>query len=427
MVTAGRASVSTRDELLALLIDQGHEVTYHADSVRGIPSKLLRHREDGRLVITVGQREADKISDKDRVHSLVHGLALAHMEGDVEALLIRVGSTDGQPDEGVLSGLAAMLAAYRGPIVVDLEIETGRGFEAARPEVPDFSQDLRPGKWAHDLKIWYEARPTGLAREIVDRFGDDSLRLYPQLSKVNPSDPRWALRLDGLGVGEVRSNSGWLRIGKKETTQTATQAWGAVTGKFDAITLDTASGADTATSILRQLIRKLGRNSVGIVDHRQPEHSLEAMVLRGMAHVCVDGKALEVPHAESARTLRVAWGSQVPTLWWVGGQARYLDALMRRGSTPYAVELKVQDGGGYGRYLREAITQAVLYRHFIRSTTALHQWTRTLGMEPTQCEAVVAFPKPKAMTPALARRLDGFRGLCSDFDVHYWEIENTGL
>jgi hypothetical protein len=151
------------------------------------------------------------------------------------------------------------------------------------------------------------------------------------------------------------------------------------------------------------------------------------MVLKGTAQVVVDGRRLELPHEAEGRVQRVAWGSQIPTLWWPGGTIRYLDALMRAGSRPYAVELKVQDGGGYGRYLREALTQAVLYRHFIRSTTALHAWTRTLDVEPTDCGAVVAFPKPTNLTAALTSRLAAFEHLCGDFDVNYWEIEGTGL
>ena len=64
------------------------------------------------------------------------------------------------------------------------------------------------------------------------------------------------------------------------------------------------------------------------------------------------------------------WGSQFPTKWGPGGKSRYLDALLRDGSTPWAIEMKVQGGAGVGQYYRHAVAQAVLYREFIRRADA---------------------------------------------------------
>lgn len=415
--------MSTQAELHTRLLSQGHKVDATADSVRGIPAILLRHIEGDRLVVTVG---GDK-KPKDRVNALVHGLALAATRPDIGILEMRMGASADGHDRGVLSALGSMLASYVGPVDIRITYEAGDAFQPVSPSPPDFAEDSRPAVWAGCLEGWYQARPTGLAKDVIDRFPDQSLRLYPQLSLLDFHDPEWSLRLDGLGVGGLKAASGWLRVGKGETAQVATQAWAQVAEGHSTIPLDAVSGPAVAAEKISQLVSLLGKDHCDVVKHRQPEHALESMVLRGNAVVVVDGEELELPHADSARVQRVAWGSQVPTLWWVGGTARYMDALMRRGSIPYAVELKVRDGGGYGRYLREALTQAVLYRQFIRTAAALHPWTRALGVEPTVCESVVAFPAPQTMAPSLATRLRAFEDLCSEFGVRYWEIQGTGL
>ena len=88
------------------------------------------------------------------------------------------------------------------------------------------------------------------------------------------------------------------------------------------------------------------------------------------------------------------WGSQFPTRWGFtdGNAARYLDAMLRDGNIPWAVEMKVQGGGGVGQYYRHAIGQAVLYRHFIRSAAPLDPWFAARGLRRTECQAAVVIP-----------------------------------
>jgi len=85
---------------------------------------------------------------------------------------------------------------------------------------------------------------------------------------------------------------------------------------------------------------------------------------------------------------------QFPTLWTRDGSARFLDVLMRHKDVPYAVELKVPSQGGGEKY-RHAISQAVLYREFIRRARQFHSWFKDNGMDAKKCEAVVAIPEVK--------------------------------
>jgi hypothetical protein len=69
-----------------------------------------------------------------------------------------------------------------------------------------------------------------------------------------------------------------------------------------------------------------------------------------------------------------------------------VDALMRLGHIPYVVELKEPLGSSPGQGYRHAVTQAVLYREFIRRAEKVHPWFIKNELDPSKCLAVVAFP-----------------------------------
>jgi hypothetical protein len=101
--------------------------------------------------------------------------------------------------------------------------------------------------------------------------------------------------------------------------------------------------------------------------------------------------------------------------------ARYLDALLADDAgRPWAVELKDQDaGGGHGKYLRHGIGQAVLYRHYIRSTEALDPWFQLYGLDRSECQAALAFPTAAASTKPVIEQL---RTLAALYDVEVIEF-----
>jgi len=84
---------------------------------------------------------------------------------------------------------------------------------------------------------------------------------------------------------------------------------------------------------------------------------------------------------------------QLPTLWAPQGRARFLDALMHSEKVPWAVEIKEPKGSSVGEDYRHAITQAVLYREFIRRAKELHSWFERQSLDASQCRAAIAFPK----------------------------------
>jgi hypothetical protein len=101
--------------------------------------------------------------------------------------------------------------------------------------------------------------------------------------------------------------------------------------------------------------------------------------------------------------------------------ARYLDALLADESgRPWAVELKDQDaGGGHGAYLRHGIGQAVLYRHYIRSASALDPWFELHALNRSECQAALAFPTAAAAASGTISRL---RDLAARFNVDVVEF-----
>ncbi len=68
---------------------------------------------------------------------------------------------------------------------------------------------------------------------------------------------------------------------------------------------------------------------------------------------------------------------------------------MRQKDVPWAVELKVPSPG-VGEQYRHAISQAILYREFVRRAFQIHPWFNENGMRASKCKAAVAFPKIKA-------------------------------
>jgi hypothetical protein len=79
---------------------------------------------------------------------------------------------------------------------------------------------------------------------------------------------------------------------------------------------------------------------------------------------------------------------------------KYLDAMVRDGRTPIAVELKAKSEWSLA-YYREAFVQAVLYRHFIQNTPSLDRWFFVADLDRLSVRAVVTFPRPDPLTPTI--------------------------
>ena len=149
----------------------------------------------------------------------------------------------------------------------------------------------------------------------------------------------------------------------------------------------------------------------------QPEHFYESLILRGEIAIPAGDHA-------GAALLEPVFGNrpfQFPAKWYTGDKPRYVDILMREGNIPWVVELKYAKGWhGYWRCFRHAISQAVLYREFIRKTPAVRNLLqRKKGLDATACKALVAFPESKSSDP---NQIGQLRELAADFDVEVFKF-----
>jgi hypothetical protein len=306
-------------------------------------------------------------------------------------------------------------------ILIQDEDANDIAFELDDVAAPDYADSDRASSWMTMLAAWSVAEPKGAALQLAESVADDSLRLYPMLSQWR--DLRWSVRIDGLEVGRVTEFGGELNVGRDGPTGARSLArskwvevWGAKPLRFGAKASDDSHPVATAAQTVRALI-EIMRDSSGELQHGQPEHRLESGVLRGLVPVRVAGHDLELAFPDPL----VSRGSQFPTLWGAGGSVRYLDALLRQGGVPWAVELKVFGGGGSGAYYRHGLAQAVLYRHFIRTAAPVHPWFERAGMDASACEACLALPR--AMAPSVTQRIEMLRRLGERFGVPVVELD----
>lgn len=289
--------------------------------------------------------------------------------------------------------------------------------EDATP-APRWDRDPKVAGWVESLMIPRLTTPPGkFALELVAAVDDPSLQLYPSEIKRG-STSVWALRLDGLEIGTASGTSATLSIGKPGKSGAdgpQRKVFIEVFGHHTVTVIEGASASPgqltvaAAADRVRHLLRRFRDADVrgAPISHRKlggtlviDEHTLEARLLKGLTRVeGVNDVGLVLDDQIVAR------GSQFPTKWGRNGPARYLDALLRRGTTPLAIELKVATGG-QGRYYRRSLVQAVLYRHFIHSTPLLDPWFEAAKLERSSIEAAIGIPIPARWTAGFQRSVD---------------------
>ena len=260
--------------------------------------------------------------------------------------------------------------------------------------------------------------PKGLLPALIKQFKHDALRAYPMLS----GGGSWSLRLEGLQVGQFNGEEGWLDVGRDRAGGPGeTRArWQKETGLDNPLKVaNTPASMDLAITALRKFAKVWlpMPNPDPAVTIKQNEHALESRILRGFV-------GITTPVGASLALIRpndgiVNWGSQFPTKWGRCGSARYLDALLHEEDTPWALEIKVQGGGGVGQYYRHAIAQAVLYRQFIRTATPLKQWFDDYQLDQTRCRAAIVVPKLEESPRRWAQRLTA---VASALDVAFIQV-----
>lgn len=420
LVDAEQHRITDHAGLLAALDASGaQDVDDSPDKANSVSGVVIRCVYEGRRTVAVGSDASTEecigaVFDLIDVH-LHHGAT--HRGREVAADEVRV-VLGGRSTTEAFDAIGTLVHAMHGAPSIQLLV-TGAGERPAPvPLAPaDFSGSEKAQRYL-TLMDALAPEPPALLTTVRRRVDREELKAYPMLT----ANPWWSLRLEGLEVGRFRDDQGWLdvgKIGKTGNTGKARRAWVDAVGDPTRIhvTDDEPSTNAAITALAAFAGACLGPSGAPRQEpDKQNKHALESRILRGNCPVLVNGRPLELLRPDPVTN----WGSQFPTRWGHtgGNAARYLDALLRDGDVPWAVEMKVRGSGGVGGYYRHAIAQAVLYRHFIRSASALDPWFASRGLDRLACRAAVVVPDLDAQ-PAWRDRL---RAVCDLVDVALVEV-----
>jgi hypothetical protein len=288
----------------------------------------------------------------------------------------------------------------------------------------DPATEQRPLGWERLLSEVLQRELPPLVRDVMDKVGRAELRAYPMLSQPG----RWSIRLEGLEVARLDAAGGFIDIGKAgkdNAVSPARRVW--LEACEPGATRDVRADDPGAIATAARQITRFAAAWLNPGGNQQNEHALESRILRGHTPIDVPGVGVLdlIPPPACDLEGYVNWGSQFPTLWGTGGPARYLDALLHKERTPWAIEMKVDIDGrgtGIGGYYRHAISQAVLYREFIRAATPLHFWFQDQDLDANDCRAAVVVPDLTAESARRDHRAD-LQAICKLFDVALIEVD----
>ncbi len=359
------------ENILKYLSDRGIKADCRMDRRNTLSSKLVRCVYEGTPLMAVGGDQ-----EKNRQVNIIVDAVHWHLQEFKPSSTIRIVIGSGEHTQEILDAVAILVQSYKGKTEIEVEVD----FVPKTLKVPDFSK-INKRTWLSFFQQHGYTTPPDLAIKLSELVQHESFRWYRSVTRGD-----WSGRVEGLEVCRVGSDTdyGELNIG-----QVGKQ--GAI-GKARRFFLEIAKGREGRFNILRldevaSVIEEVARSrEKGKLKHVQEEHHLESRILRGAAHIKVDLPLEPVIND---------YPFQFPTLWSLDGSARFLDVLMRQKDVPWAVELKVPSPG-VGEQYRHAISQAILYREFIRRAFQIHPWFNENGMRASKCKAAVAFPKIKA-------------------------------
>ena len=322
----------------------------------------------------------------------------------------------------VLDALGSLQAAYRGCVKVHLyTLDAQKGICSRSPPIPDFGDTNQ--SWSKLLHRRTSALPE-VAQQLKTAVGHGSFEWYQNLSESG-----WSGRADGLELCELHISEGSyvleLGVGTREDNG-ARPAFNRIMGGLGClrpfrIVLDTV-GLATAQKALVTLVEE---RQTGSLQRFSREHRLEARVLRGEVGLARESGADELA------PLSVATDEppfQFPARWSLTGSTRHIDVLAREPTSgskpdlPWVVELKTKKTPTRGRpteMYRQAVTQAVLYREYLRNAKDLHFWFKEQNLDPSRFQAAVAFPRLKG---ARIKDQAGVFHLATDFGVEVIEL-----
>lgn len=311
-----------------------------------------------------------------------------------------VGRRDDGQSEKAVQALHTLACACRAPVEIRLDQD------ATRPEPANFTG---VGEDWHRLMVerdrLMESPPAPVA-ELFDRINQPSFSWFRGLTAT-----KYSGRLDGLEVCSVDNDgSGDIKVAGSATSPHRIAAEKVLGHQLPwSFTVDEHALAAAKISALAAAM-ECGELK------RKPEHALEAMLLRGaLEFVDDEGVVVRGPLRSFVP------GGQVPVKYWPGdGSRRYTDLLVRGDTSMWVVELKAVGPTGQGTHFRHAVSQAVLYRRYLRTASGLSPYFTRQGLEPSTTKAAVAVPASAART-AVAK----LRRVAALFDVEVWRLAST--
>lgn len=268
----------------------------------GLGNHLLRGRLGDRFAVAASASQ----QIETQINALADVLAWTHWT-DAAGSPVSVVVGHSAKQNVVVEALQTLRHALIGRRDVEILVQrpTSDSF-VVNDQIPyDFADHPKASEYAGYMESWRLAEPSGLAVELLEALGDDRVRLYPQLSKSATVNPHWSVRLDGLQVGIVGATTGWLDVGKTSAAgnnSLARSKWltsGAPSDQIDlALSRESMErGVGQIRAFAKALeVRATPGLASALLDHGQPEHALEAAILRGAVPVEVRDSTLRVPH-----------------------------------------------------------------------------------------------------------------------------------
>jgi hypothetical protein len=363
----------THDDMMTYLKDLGLKPVSNKDvSNLMVSSMLIRCQDADPMIVAMGSNR----SKSEQINALVDAVHL-HLQtrGSTGNLRLVLGKKKSRKVMAeIKNAIVLLIESLKIPLNIDFQID----FCPKRLEARNFAGLKKIQRWMSFLDERDLQKPPQLALRLSELVDDSSFRWYRGVTGKD-----WSGRVEGLEVCKAGPDLETIRLGvgtkgKKGNGEARKEFLKIFQQRKE---IFNTSEIHLVAGIIKELVEsRRNRN----LNNFQREHLLESRVLRGAEKLKVKGKLL--------MTVCREYPFQFPTLWAPDGKARYLDALMRLGEVPWAVELKEPNGSSRGQGYRHAITQAVLYREFIRRAKDVHRWFAGQKMNAELCEAAVAFP-----------------------------------
>lgn len=334
--------------------------------------------------------------------------------GDLHLVLAEHSKSD-----QVLDALGSLEAAYTGAARLRFHLLGDEGgFTARTVRRPDFSTSEE--KWARMLSRRSNQLPRDV-RLLSEEVNDHTFSWYRRLS-----GGFWSGRAEGLELCKISGRLLELSVGTDDDDG-ARPHFLAIMDRLGILAPYkielVGQGIGEAIRALKELVRM---RREGTLEEFEPEHIIEARVLRG---------AIPLERERGMGTLspltvaRDMIPFQFPARWSPSGSKRHVDLLALEQNPgaghdiPWVVELKrkkLSSRPVLPQEYRHAVTQVVLYREFLRNAKELHFWFDNQGLDPTAFRAAVAFPRVEGWR---AKDNDGVLALARDFDVEIIELD----